>query len=88
MRNPSPPPSAMNNPLIADTPEAIQAFRLLALRSALKLEIAGLKLSRGVRASALVREALTDAGKKAPRKLPELSDTFAAYLREIRVLVD
>jgi hypothetical protein len=77
----------MNNPTIADTPAAIQGFRLLSLRQALKLEIVGFSLSRGGKASVTVRSILTAAGKKAPRKLSDLSDSFAAHLREIGVLV-
>lgn len=77
----------MNNPQYIDTPEDIQAYRLLSLRQALKLEIVGLSLSRGGKASVTVRSILTAAGKKAPRKLSDLSDSFAAHLREIGVLV-
>lgn len=37
----------MNQAIICDTPDKILAFNLLAMRSALKLEILGMKHSRG-----------------------------------------
>lgn len=77
----------MNNPQTADTPEAVQAFRLLALRQGLKLEIVGLKLSRGGKASGTIRGILKQAGKKSPAKLAELSEVYADHLRDIGVLV-
>ncbi len=78
----------MNNPLIADTPETVAAFRLLALKGALKLETKGLKMSRGVRASVMVRTILKEAGKGAPQDKALLLAAFEAHLREIKVLID
>ena len=37
----------MNETIVCDTPDKILAFQLLSIRSALKLEILGLKHSRG-----------------------------------------
>lgn len=37
----------MNETIVCDTPDKILAFQLLSMRSALKLEILGLKFSRG-----------------------------------------
>lgn len=77
----------MNNLQIADTPETIQAYRLLALRQGLKLQIVGLKLGRGTQPAVIIRGILKQAGKKSPAKLAELSEVYAAHLHEIGVLV-
>ena len=37
----------MNETIVCDTPDKILAFQLLSIRSALKMEIIGLKHSRG-----------------------------------------
>ena len=37
----------MNEMIVCDTPDKILAFQLLSIRSALRLETLGLKLSRG-----------------------------------------
>ena len=42
--------------IIIDTPEGIAAYRMLALRSALKLEILGMKHSRGSAYATIKRE--------------------------------
>jgi hypothetical protein len=78
----------MQNTVIADTPEKIQAFRLLALKGALKLETKGLQMSRGVRASVMARDVLAKAGKPAPANKVKLLAAFESHLREIGVLVD
>ena len=78
----------MNNPTtVIDTPEAIEAYRLLALKSALKLECLGIQMSRGVRASVLVRDALTDAGYKPERNKAKLLSQFELVLRMSGILV-
>ncbi|CAK0762851.1 conserved hypothetical protein [Gammaproteobacteria bacterium] len=41
---------------ILDTPDQIARFRLLTLRAALKLEIAGMKRSRGPSAYAILKK--------------------------------
>ncbi len=43
-------------PLILDTPEAIQAYRLLVLRSGLKLEIKGIRMSRGKSVYGIIKQ--------------------------------
>lgn len=73
--------------IIADTPETVNAFRLLALKGALKLETKGLQMSRGKKASVMVREILKEAGKGAPANKVLLLAAFEAHLREIKVLV-
>lgn len=72
---------------VADTPEKIAAFRLLALKGALKMESLGMQMSRGIKASVIVRETLKAAGKSAPAKKTELLTAFENHLREIGVLV-
>jgi hypothetical protein len=42
--------------IVIDTPEGIEAFRRLALRSALKLEILGMRRSHGSSALTILRE--------------------------------
>lgn len=37
----------MNNGFVADTPEAIDVFRLITVKSALKLESKGMQMTRG-----------------------------------------
>ncbi len=70
----------------ADTPEAIAAYRLLAIRAMLKLELVGMRHSRGTRASTLARDVLKAAGKKAPAKLAELHAVYGDHLRELGIL--
>lgn len=50
--------------MIIDTPEGIQAYRLLALKSMLSLEVKGMKHSR-VSAYALVKKEFGLTGNKA-----------------------
>lgn len=73
--------------IIADTPEKIAAFRLLTLKSALRLECKGLKLSRGIRASVIVRETLLNAGRGAPSNKEKLLAAFVKYLTDIQVYI-
>lgn len=79
----------MNNSsaLIAETPEQIAGFRLLALKGALKLESKGMQMSRGVRASVMVRDLLKAEGKKAPANKVQLLAAFETHLREKGILV-
>jgi len=76
----------MNNSLVIDTPEGISAYRLLALKGALKLETRGLQMSRGFKVSVAVRDILKDAGKKTPASKVKLLEAYEAHLREIKVL--
>lgn len=75
----------MNSPIICDTPESINAYQLLAMKSALKLESIGLRHSRGSVAK-LVKAVLKAKGKKAPANKVALLIEFENYLREIKVL--
>jgi anion-transporting ArsA/GET3 family ATPase len=77
-----------NSAIIIDTPAGIAAYRLLAIKSALKLETKGLQMSRGVKASVIARDELKKAGKAAPANKAKLLATFETHLREIGVLVD
>jgi hypothetical protein len=70
----------------AETPDAVAAYRLLAIRAGLKLELVGMRVSRGTRASILARDVLKAAGKKAPAKLADLAPVYAEHLREIGIL--
>jgi hypothetical protein len=75
-----------NTIVAAETPEAIAAYRLLAIRAMLKLELVGMRHSRGTRASILARDVLKDAGKKAPAKLADLAPAYGDHLRELGIL--
>ena len=50
--------------MIIDTPEQIAHFRLLTLRQGLKLELAGLKMSRGESAYAIIKRELGLKGSR------------------------
>jgi hypothetical protein len=67
--------------MIANTPEQIAAFRLLALRQALNLEIKGLK-RRGKSASAIIKQEFNLKGTKQ-----SVADQYEAILRERSILV-
>ena len=69
-------------PIICNTPESINAYRLLALRGALKLEAVGLK-RRGPSALSIVKR---EFGFKGNAK--SVSEQFAKYLREKGILLD
>lgn len=72
---------------IDSTPTGPEAFRLLALKSALKLEILGMKHSSGRRASVTVRDILDRAGwPTVPTKLKPLLAQYEDYLRSLNVL--
>jgi hypothetical protein len=66
--------------LVIDTPEGIRAYRLLALRAALGLEVKGLK--GRVNAYATIKKEFNLKGSKA--KVYEL---YEAKLREMGILV-
>ena len=69
------------NTIIADTPETIQGFRLLALKGALKLETLGMK-RRGESAFAEVKREFGFKGNKI-----SVLNQFVARLKEMGVLV-
>lgn len=63
----------ISGPILADTPEKIQAFRLLALKAALKLEVIGMK-HRHVNAYRTIQKEFGLKGTKAEvlRKFTEI----------------
>tara|TARA_R110000782_G_scaffold159582_1_gene251708 strand:+ start:478 stop:714 length:237 start_codon:yes stop_codon:yes gene_type:complete len=69
-----------------NTPEMIEAYRLLALKGALKLECLGMQMSRGMRASVLVREALASAGYRPERSKAKLLTQYEAVLKDSGIL--
>jgi hypothetical protein len=50
--------------MVLDTPELIEGFRLLQLKSALKLELIGIKMWRGQSAYARIKEEFKLRGSK------------------------
>lgn len=71
-----------NDTIICNTPETINAYRLLALKGALKLEVIGLKASRGFSAFKVVKAEFGFTGNKA-----SVLAKYEAHLRSIGVLV-
>ena len=66
---------AANPAIVLDRPEQIAALRLLTLRQALGLEIAGLKMSRGASAYAIIKQEMGLKGSKL-----KVFDQFSALL--------
>ncbi len=66
----------MNKTLVLDTPQAIDGFRVRALRSALKLEILGMS-RRGVSAYRMVKDEFGFKGSKQ-----KVLDQLLAYIKE------
>lgn len=60
---------------IFDTPEQINTYKLLVLRSALKAEIVGLKIGR-INASVIVRELLGSKTKDKSKLLEEFNSRY------------
>lgn len=75
------------NSIICDTPESINAFQLLSMKGALKLESLGMRHSSGRSVAKPIRAILKAAGKKAPTNKKELFTEFEAHLRTIGVLL-
>ena len=67
--------------MILDTPEDIQAFRLLQLKGALKLETKGMKMWRGKSAYAMVKEMTGLKGNKQ-----KVYDAYVELLKENGIL--
>lgn len=67
---------------IADTPEKVAAFRMLAIKGALKMESVGLKRSRGLSALSIVKKEFGIKAKTAKEAFP----LYVEYLREIGIL--
>jgi hypothetical protein len=68
--------------MIADTPEKINAFRLLSLKGALKLETVGMK-RRGKSALSIVKEEFGFKGNTQ-----KVYDQYVSHLKEIGILVN
>jgi hypothetical protein len=64
----------MNQAIICDTPDKILAFQLLSIRSALKLEILGMKHSRGSVAQHVRR--MMSVRTRDKQKLLEIYESF------------
>lgn len=75
----------MNSPIACDTPEAINAYHMLSLKGALKLETLGMKHSRGS-AAKTVKQILKDAGKKPSANKTALLSEFVEFLKEKKIL--
>lgn len=67
--------------MVLDTPEMIQAFKLLQLKGALKLELAGMKMWRGQTAYSIIKELYGYKGSKQ-----KVYDQFVSDLKESGVL--
>jgi hypothetical protein len=73
----------MDGAIVIDTPEGIEAYRLLALKGALKLEARGLRFKGGrVSAAQAVREAMGVTTRNKAKLLEE----YEAWLRERSLL--
>jgi hypothetical protein len=66
--------------MMIDTPEGIAAYRMLALRSMLKLEILGMKHSRGSAYATIKREFNLKGNKQ------RVLDQYETLLREKGIL--
>ena len=62
--------------MVLDTPELIEGFRLLQLRSALKLELVGMKMWRGSSAYSRIKQEFKLKGNKQ-----EVFDQFEELLK-------
>ena len=67
--------------IIIDTPEGIEAYRLLVLRGALKLEIAGMRRSRGSSAATVIKHEFNLKGNNK-----SVLEQYESILREKGVL--
>lgn len=70
----------MNEMLVIDTPEAIEAYRLLALHKALKLECLGMKRS-GRSAASIIK---VETGLKGTNKT--LLERYTQWLKDRGIL--
>lgn len=62
------------------TGEQTKMFQLVVLKSALRLEIIGMRHSSGRRASVQIRKLLANAGIKPARDLRALADQYGQWL--------
>jgi hypothetical protein len=68
--------------MIADTPEKINAFRLLALKGALKMECLGMK-RRGPSALSIVKAEFGFKGSKQ-----KVYDLYVQHLKDTGILIN
>jgi len=73
----------MNDITIAKTPKEINAYMLLSLRAALKLEVLGMKRSKGLSANHIVKSQFGFKGNKK-----EVLEQFTNYLTQEGILVN
>lgn len=72
----------MNNGFIADTPDKIDAVRLLSMKGRLKLEVAGMKF-RGRSTYSIIKSEFNLKGTKQ-----RVLDQFIEILKQRGILVD
>jgi len=65
------------------TGENIERFRLLALKGALKLEVAGMRHSKMGSVAKIVKQMLAEAGIKGKARKAELLAQFEAYIASL-----
>lgn len=70
------------------TGESINTYRLLALRSALKLECVGLKSRKGANVPQQIRDILTANKYIAPRKKDALLRVYEYFLKKQGLIGD
>lgn len=71
-----------NELIVCDTKESIEAFRLLAIKGALKLEVIGMR-RRGKSVLSIVKQ---EFGLKGTKE--KVYDQYVALLKEKGILVD
>lgn len=78
MQNPGGITVSEHGTIAADGPQGVETFRMIAMRSALSLEIrTGMKMSRGASASQIATEQiLRPAGLVAPGKRPNKQTVY------------
>jgi|TARA_R100000455_G_C6197047_1_gene69239 hypothetical protein len=67
--------------MLITKPDQINAFRLLALQKALKLELKGLKVSRGISAYKIIKEEFNLKGNKQ-----KVLDQYTKILQDNNIL--
>ena len=75
------PPPDRDGMIVIDTPDGIEAYRLLALRGALNLEILGMRRSHGQSVATIIKREFGLKGNNA-----KVLEQYEAILREKGVL--
>jgi len=73
----------MGKVIVADTPTKLEAYRLLSLKGALKLECKGMRRSHGESAYAIIKREFDLRGSR-----DAVLHDFEALLRDMGVLID